>query len=170
MEWKWTFSSPVATAEISKFAGILSAALSVQFSQSVMPNWWRSHGQQHSSFPVLHQLLEFAQTHVHWVSEAIQHLVLCCPFISLPSIFPSIRVFSSESALRIRWPKYCSFSLSISPSNAYSRIIYFRIDWFAVQGTLKSLLQHHSLKESVLLCSAFFIVQLLTCAWLLEKS
>ena len=91
------------------------------------------------------------------------HLILCCPFLFLPSIFPSIRVFSDESALRIRWPKYWSFSFNMSPSNKYSRLISFRIDWldlFAVQGTLKSLLQHHSPKASILWHSAFFIVQL----------
>ena len=90
------------------------------------------------------------------------HLILCHPLL-LPSGFPSIRVFSNELALCIRWPKYWSFSFSISPSNEYSGLISFRIDWFdllAVQGTLKSLLQHHSLKASVLRCSAFFIVQL----------
>ena len=91
------------------------------------------------------------------------HLILCRPLLLLPSIFPSIRVFSNESVLRIRWPKYWSFSFSISPSNEYSGLISFRIDWFdflAVQGTLKSLLQHHSSKASILQCSAFFIVQL----------
>ena len=91
------------------------------------------------------------------------HLILCCPLLLLPSIFPSIRVFSSESVLHIRWPKYWSFSLSISPSNEYSGLIFFRMDWldlFAVQGTLKNLLQHHSSKASVLQRSAFFIVQL----------
>ena len=91
------------------------------------------------------------------------HFILCRPLLLLPSIFPSIRVFSNESALRIRWPKYWSFSFSISPSNEYSELISFRIDWFnilAVQGTLKSLLQHHSSKASVLQHSAFFIVQL----------
>ena len=91
------------------------------------------------------------------------HLILCCPLLLLPSIFPSIRVFSNQSVFRIRWPKYWSFSFSISPSNEYSGPISFRIDWFdllAVQGTLKSLLQHHSSKASVLWCSAFFIVQL----------
>ena len=91
------------------------------------------------------------------------HLILCCPFLFPPPIFPSIRVFSSESVLHIRWPKYWSFSFSISPSNDYSGLISFRIDWFdllAVQGSLKSLLQHHSSKASVLRCSAFFIVQL----------
>ena len=89
------------------------------------------------------------------------HLVLCCPLLLLPSVFPSIRVFSNESGLHSRWPKYWSFS--VSPSNKYSGLISFRIDCFdflAVQGTLKSLLQHHSLKASILLCSAFFMVQL----------
>ena len=90
------------------------------------------------------------------------HLILCCPLFLPPSIFPSIRVFSNESVLHIRWPKYWSFSFSISPSNEYSGLISFTIDWFdlAVQGTLKSLLQHHSSKASILWCSAFFIVQL----------
>ena len=89
-------------------------------------------------------------------------LILCHPFLLLPSIFPSIRVFSTESVLRIRWPKYWSFSFSISSSNEYSGLISIRIDWFdllAVQGTLKSLLQHHSSKASILQCSAFFMVQ-----------
>ena len=90
------------------------------------------------------------------------HLIFCRPFLLPPSIFPSIRVFSNESALHIRWPKYWNFSFSISPSNEYSGLISFRIDWFdllAVQGTFKSL-QHHNSKASVLRCSAFFIVQL----------
>ena len=91
------------------------------------------------------------------------HLILCRPLLLPPSICLSIRVFSSESVLLFRWPKYYSFSFNISPSNEYSRLISFRIDWFdllAVQGTLKSLLQHHSSKASILQCSAFFIVQL----------
>ena len=91
------------------------------------------------------------------------YLILCCPLLLLPPIFPSIRVFSSDSLLCIRWPKYWSFSFSISPSNEYSGLISFRMDCFdllAVQGTLKSLLQHHSSKASFLWCSAFFIVQL----------
>ena len=91
------------------------------------------------------------------------HLVLCCPLLLLPSIFPSIRVFTNESVLRIRWPQYWSFCFSISPSNEYSGLI-FRMDWLellAIQGTLKSLLQHHSSKASILWRSAFFIVQLL---------
>ena len=133
--------------------------------------------------PVHHQLLEFTQTHVHRVSDAIQpshlsitisqsslrltsiesvmpssHLTLCRPLLLLPSIFPTIKVFSNQSVLHIRWPKYWSFSLNISSSNEYSGLISFRIEWLdllAVQGTLKSLLQHHSSKTSILLCSAF---------------
>ena len=91
------------------------------------------------------------------------HLILCHPLFFPPSVFPNIRVFSNESALRIRWPKYSSFSFNISPSNERSGLISFRIDWLdllAIQGTLKSLLQHHSSKASILWCSAFFIVQL----------
>ena len=91
------------------------------------------------------------------------HLILCRPLLFLPSIFPSIRIFSNESVLHIRWPKYWSFSFSISPSNVHSGFISFRIDWLdflAIQGTLKSLLQHHSSKASILQSSAFFIVQL----------
>ena len=101
-------------------------------------------------FPVHHQLLELAQTHVHWVSDAIQQSY---SFLFLPSIFPSIRVFSEESVRYIRWPKSWSFSFSISLSNKYSGLISFRIDWLdllAVQGTLKSLLQHHRSKASIL--------------------
>ena len=92
------------------------------------------------------------------------HLILCCPLLLPPSIFLSIRVFSSESVLHIRWPKYWSFSFSISPSNEHSGLISFRMDWLdllAVQGTLKGLVQHHSSKASILQCSAFFIVQLI---------
>ena len=91
------------------------------------------------------------------------HLILCHPLLLLPSIFPSIRVFSNESALHIRWPKYWSFSFNISPSNEHLGLISFRMDWLdllAVQGTLKSLLQHHSSKAPILWCSAFFTVQL----------
>ena len=108
-------------------------------------------------FPVLHYLLEFAQTHVHWVSDAIQP---SHPLLPISPLAPSIKVFSSELPC-IRWPKFWSFS--ISPSSEYSGMISFRIDWFdllALQGTLKSLLQHHSLKASILWCSAFFMVQL----------
>ena len=114
-------------------------------------------------FPVHHQLLPgLAQTHVHQVADAIQLHILCCPLL-LPSIFPSIRIFSNESIFPIRWPKYWRFSFSISPSKEYSGLISLRMDWLdflAVQGSLKSLLQHHSSKASVLWHPAFFIVQL----------
>ena len=98
-------------------------------------------------FAFLHYLPEFVQTHVHLVSDAIQPSHLLSPLLLLPSIFPSMRVFSNESALCIRWPKYWSFSFNISPSNEYSGLMYFRVDCFdlrAIQGTLKSLLQHNS--------------------------
>ena len=114
-------------------------------------------------FPVLYYLSEFAQTHVHWVGDAINHLVLYCPILFLSPIFPSIRVFSNVSALPIRWPKDWSFSFSISLSNEHSGLISFRVDWLdllAVQETLKSLLQYHIFKASILWRSAFFIVQL----------
>ena len=112
---------------------------------------------------VHHQLPEFTQTHVHQVGDAIQPSHPLLSPLLLPSIFPSIRVFSSESVFHIRCPKYWSFTFIISPSNEHSGLISFRMDWLdllAVQGTLKSLLQHHSSKASVLQCSAFFTVQL----------
>ena len=113
--------------------------------------------------PVHHQHVEFAQTKFIESGMPSSHTILCCPLLLLPSIFSSIRVFSSESVLPIRWPKYWSFSFSISPSNGYSGLISFKIDWLdllAVQGALESLLQHHSSKASILQRSAFFIVQL----------
>ena len=123
-------------------------------------------------FPVLHQLLKSAQTHVHWVADAIQPSRPLLPLLLLPSTFPSIKVFSNESAPCIRRPKYCSFCFSISPYNEYSGLISFRINCFdllAVQGTLKSLLQHHSSKASILQCSGFLMVQLSFCPWLRGK-
>ena len=113
--------------------------------------------------PVHHQLLEFTQINVHWVGDAIQPSHPLSPLLILPPILPSIRVFSNESTLCIRWPKYWSFSFNISPSNEHPGLISFRMDWLdflAVQGTLNSLLQHHSSKASILRCLAFFIVQL----------
>ena len=113
--------------------------------------------------PVHHQLRSSLKLmSIEWVIPS-SHLILCHPFLLLPSILPSIRVFSSESTLCMRWPKYWSFSFSISPSNEYSGVISFRTDWLdflAVQGTLKSLLQHHSSNASILQHSAFFTVQL----------
>ena len=114
-----------------------------------------------SSVRFYHQ--EFVQIYVHWVSNESLHLILCHPLFLLPSIFPSIKVFSNASSLCIRWPTFWSFNFSISPSNEYSEFISFRIDWYdllVVQGTLKSLLQHHNLKASVLWCSAYLVVQL----------
>ena len=112
--------------------------------------------------PVHHQLPEFTQTHVHWVGDAIQPSHPLCHPLLLLSIFPSIRVLSNESALRIRWPKYWSFSCNISPSSEHPGLISFRmdgLDLLAVQGTLKSLFQHHSSKASIFRCSAFLTVQ-----------
>ena len=105
------------------------------------------------SFPILHYLPEFAQIHVHQGGHANDHLILCCPLLLPPSILPSIKVFSSESVLCIRWPRCWSFSFSISLSSEYSGPISFRMNWLdllAIQGTLKSLLQHHSSKASIL--------------------
>ena len=112
------------------------------------------------SFTLSQSLLELMSIELVMISN---HLILCHPLLLLSSIFPSIRVFSNESALRIRWPKYWSVNFNISPSNEYSGLICFRMDWLdllAVQRTLKSLLQHHSSKASILRCSAFFLVQL----------
>ena len=114
-------------------------------------------------FSIHHQLPELAQTQSIELVMPSNHLSFCRPLLFLPSIFPSIRVFSNESVLHIQWPKYWSFTFSISPSNEYSGLISFRMDWLdllAVQGTLKSLLQHHSSKASIFQCSAFFTVQL----------
>ena len=113
--------------------------------------------------PVHHKLLESTKPMSIVLVMPSNHLILCRPLLLLPSIFPSIRVFSNDSALRIRWPKYWSFSFRISPSNEHPGLISFRMDWLdllAVQGTLKSLLQHHSSKASIIRCSAFFTVQL----------
>ena len=113
--------------------------------------------------PVHHQLPESTQTHVHRVGDAIKPSHPLSSPCLLPSIFPSIRVFSNELALRIRWPKYWSFSFNISPSNEHPGLISFRMDWLdllAVQGSLRSLLQHHTSKASILWPSAFFIIQL----------
>ena len=136
---------------------------SVQFSSVTQPCPTLCNPMNRSTphLPVHHQLLESTQTHHHELVIPSNHLILCrCPLLLLPSIVPSIRVFSNESALHIRWPKYWSFSFSISLSNEHPGLISFRMDWLdllAVQGTLKTLLQHHSSKASILLCSAFSI-------------
>ena len=128
-----------------------------------MTNSLQPHRLQNTGPPCPSPAPGVPQTYLHCVSDAIHHLILCHPLLLLPSIFPSSRVFSNESILCIRWPKYWSFSFNISPSNEHSGLISFRMDWLdllAVQGTLKSLLQHHSSKASILQCSGFFIVQL----------
>ena len=128
-----------------------------------MSNSLRPHGLQHARLPcpsLSPRACSDSCTLIWWCHPTISS---SCPLFLLPSMFPSIGVFSSEFTLHIRWPKYWSFSFSISPSNEYSGLIFFRIDWFdllAVQGMPKSLLQHYSLKASVLLCSAFLMVQL----------
>ena len=122
-----------------------------------------THGLQHARLPCPSLSPGVCSNSSIELVRPSNHLILCRPLLLLPSIFPSIRVFSNESFLHIRWPKYWSFSFSISPSNEYSGLINFRIDWFdlpAVQGTLKSLLQQHSSKVSIFRCSVFFIVQL----------
>ena len=124
--------------------------------QSVIFSSLQHSGLQHARLPVHHQLLELAQFLSIELVMPSNHIILCSPLL-LPSIFPSFRVFSNESALRIRWPKHWRFSISLS--NEYSGLISFRIDWFdllAVQGILMSLLHHHSAKASILQCSAFF--------------
>ena len=121
---------------------------------------WTAARQASLSFTISLSLLKFMSIESVMPSN---HLVLCHPLLLLPSIFPSIRVFSNELALCIKWPKYWSFSFRISPSNEYSGLIYFKIDWFdllVVQRTFKSLLQHHSSKAYILWCSAFFMVQI----------
>ena len=127
------------------------------------PNLWDPMDCSRQGPHAHHQLLEFTQIHVHWVVMPSNHLILCYPLLLPPSIFPSIRVFSKQSVVRIGWPNYWSFSFNISPSNECSGLISFRMDWLdllAIQGTFKSLLQHHSSKASILQHSAFFIVQL----------
>ena len=140
---------------------------SVQFSYSVVFNFLWSHGLQHARPPCPSPTPGVDSNSSSLLSvESVMpfnHLILCHPLLLLPSIFPSIKVFSSELVRHIRWPKYWSFSFNISPSNEYLGLISFRMDWLdllVVQGTLKSLLQHYSSKASILRCSAFFIVQL----------
>ena len=140
---------------------ILSAHQFSSVAQSCLTRW--SHGLQYASLLCPSLTPRACSTHVHWISDAINHLILCHPLRLPPSVFPSIRVFSNESVLHIRWPKYWNFSFRISPSNEYSGLISSRTDWLdllAVQGTLKSLLQHHSPNASVLQCSASFMAQL----------
>ena len=137
----------------------------IVLSHSVISDSLRPHGLQHSRLPCPSPSPGVCSNScpLSWMVMPSNHLILSHPLLLLPSIFLSIRVFSNESALRIRWPKYWSFSCSFSPSNDYSGLISFRMDWldlFSVQGTLQSLFQHHSSKASVLLHSAFYMAQL----------
>ena len=137
--------------------------ISVQFSCSVMSDSATPWTAAHQDFLTITNSQSLLKVMSIKLVTPPNHLILCFPLLLLPSIFPQIRVFSSETVLQIRWPKYWSFNFSVSPSNEESGLIYFRIDWFdllAVQGTLKSLLQHHSSKASILQRSALFIVQL----------
>ena len=160
-----TYEGSYAMENVYKFVYISPQSVFVVVVQSLSPVWlfatpWTATRQASLSFTISQTLLKLMPIESVMPSS---HLVLCHPLLLLPSIFPSIRVISNESALHIKWPKYWSFSFSISPFNEYSGLISFRIDWFgllAVQGTLKSLLQHHSLKASILQHSAFFMVQL----------
>ena len=134
---------------------------SVQFSSSVTSDSLQPHELQHASLSITNFQSLLKLMCIESVMPS-NHLNLCCPLLHAPSIFPKIRVFSNESVLCLKWPKYWSFCFSISPSNEYLGLISFRIDWFdllSVQGTLKSLLQHRSSKVSILQCSAFFMVQ-----------
>ena len=137
--------------------------VSAQLSRSVVSDSLRPHGLQHARPPVHHNSWSLCKLMPIKSVMPPNHLILCRPLLLLPSILPSIRVFSNESVLHIRWPKYWSFSFSISPSNEYSGLISFRIYWLdllTIQGTVRSLLQHHSSKASILWHSAFFVVQL----------
>ena len=134
---------------------------SVQFIRSVVSDSLRPHESQHAR-PPCPSPSSLRLTFIESMMPS-SHIVLCRPLLLLPSVFPSIRVFSKGPALRIRWPKYWSFSFNISPSNEYSELVSFKIAWFnllTVQGTLKSLLQHHNSKPSILQRSAFFMVQI----------
>ena len=150
----------------------LKSYLLFLFSHSVMSNSLRAYGLQHSRLPCPSPSSRACSNFCslsQWCHPTVSY---CRPLLLLPSIFPSIKVFSSVSAFRIRWPKYWSFSFSISPFNEYSGLISFRMYWFdllAVQGTLKSLLQHHSSKAPILRRSAFFMVSSHIHTWLLEK-
>ena len=144
---------------LSKYLLTFSSVQSLSRVQLFATPWTIAH-QAFLSITNSRSLLKLTSTESVMPSN---HLILCCPFLLLPSLFPRIRVFSNESVLCIRWPKYWSFSFSINPSNEHPGLISFRMDWLdllVVQGTLRSLLQHHSSKASILWCSAFFIAQL----------
>ena len=153
-QWETLFwGAPKSLQMVSQFSSVTQLCLTLCYPMNCSK----------PGLPVHHQLPEFTQTYVHWVGDANQPSHPCRPLLLLPSVFPSIRVFSNELALHIRWPKCWSFSFNVSPSNEHPGLISFRMDWLdllAVQGILKSLLQHHSSKASILWHSAFLTVQL----------
>ena len=156
-------------------SSVLPQLSSAHFSFSVMSNSLQPHGLQHTRLPCPSPTPSLPKLMFIESVMPSNHLILCCPLLLPPSIFPNIRVFSNESALLMKWPKYWSFSFKISPSNEHPGLISFRmdlLDLLAVQGILKSFLQHHSSKASILLCSAFFIVHLLhpRCCFLVNIS
>ena len=159
-EYSGLISFRIAWLNLLAVQGTLNGISSVQFSHSVMSDSLRPHESQHIRPPCPSPTPGVYPNSCPFESVMpSNHLILCYPLLLLPSIFPSIRVFSNESALRFKWPKYWSFSFNISPSSEHSGLIFFRMDWLdllAVQGTLKSILQHHSSKASILRCSAFF--------------
>ena len=160
---RWMKLEPIIQSEVSQKEKHQYSISWVQFSRSVVSDSCDPMNRSTPGLPVHHQLLEFTQTHVHRAGDAIQPSHPLSSHLLLPPIPPSIRVFSNESTLCMRWPKYWSFSLSIIPSKEIPGLISFRMDWLdllAVQGTRKSLLLHHSSKASILQHSAFFTVQL----------
>ena len=160
---KVLFNYYICLSYLDSFSLNYGTISSVHSICSVMSDSLQPHGLQHTRLPRPSPASRPSQTHVNQSVMPSNHLIFCCPLPLLPAIFPSIRVFSSELVLCIRWPKYWSFSFKISPFKEYSGLISFRMDWLdllAVQGTLKSLLQHCSLKASILRCSTFFVVQL----------
>ena len=165
-EWESIFQCsfptiPYSRDTISSWTSLWCELITVQFSHSGMSDSFWPHGLQHGRLPCPSPASRDYSNSCPLSQLCHPTISSCHPLLLPPSIFPSIRVFSNESLLRIWWPKYWSFSFSISPSNEYSGLITFRIDWFylfAVQGTLKGLLQHHSSKASILRCSAFLIV------------
>ena len=164
-----------STYNIMSFLNIdsFTYCISVQFSHSVMSDSLWPHGLQHARLLIHHQLLELVKLMSIELVMPSSHLILCRPLLLLLSIFPSIRVFSNESVLQIRSPEYWGFSFSISPSNEYLGLISFRMDWLdflALQGTLKSLLQYHSSKASIIQPSAFLYYNFHINTWLLEKT
>ena len=160
---RWEWSSQTWKGNCKRMCLKKNVTFTVQVSHSVMSDSLWPHGLQHARPPCPSPTLGVYSIHVHWVSDAIQPSHPLSSPSPPASLFPRIRVFSNESTLCIRWPKYWSFSFNISPSNEYSGLVSFRMDWLdllSVQRTLKSPLQHHSSKASILQCSTFFIVQL----------